>query len=59
MSSSIWVPCSRTAWRFLLFVLLLQEQRRTNRLLQSVLYAGLGFVLGLIVAQAIVRFQLF
>ena len=38
---------------------LLQEQRRTNRLLQSVLYAGLGFVLGLIVAQAIVRFQLF
>ncbi len=38
---------------------LLQEQRRTNRLLQSVLYAGLGFVLGLIVARPCVRFQLF
>ncbi|MGB7420993.1 MAG: ubiquinone biosynthesis regulatory protein kinase UbiB [Comamonas sp.] len=34
---------------------LLTEQRRTNRLLQRLLYAGLGFVLGLIVVQLIVR----
>ncbi|MBN9330884.1 MAG: ubiquinone biosynthesis regulatory protein kinase UbiB [Comamonas sp. SCN 67-35] len=34
---------------------LLTEQRRTNRLLQRLLYAGLGFVLGLIVVQLIIR----
>ncbi|MCZ2103438.1 MAG: ubiquinone biosynthesis regulatory protein kinase UbiB [Comamonadaceae bacterium] len=34
---------------------LLAEQRRTNRLLQGLLYAGLGFVLGLIVVQLIIR----
>jgi ubiquinone biosynthesis protein len=38
---------------------LLLEQKRTNRLLQSFLYAGVGFVLGLIVMQLIVRVRLF
>ena len=38
---------------------LLLEQKRTNRLLQSVLYGGVGFVLGLIVMQLIVRVRLF
>ena len=37
---------------------LLQEQRRTNRLLQALLYGGLGFVLGLLVMQLIVRLRL-
>ena len=37
----------------------LEEQKRTNRLLQSVLYGGVGFVLGLIVMQLIVRVRLF
>ncbi|MEY2617235.1 MAG: putative 2-octaprenylphenol hydroxylase of ubiquinone biosynthetic pathway [Pseudomonadota bacterium] len=35
---------------------LLTEQRRTNRLLQAVVYGGLGFVLGLLVMQWLVRF---
>ena len=34
---------------------LLAEQQRTNRLLQRLLYAGLGFVLGLIVVQLLIR----
>ena len=38
---------------------LLIEQKRTNRLLQSFLYGGVGFVLGLIVMQLIVRVRLF
>ncbi len=38
---------------------LLQEQRRTNRLLSSLIYGGLGFVLGLIVTQVLVRIRLF
>ncbi|WP_210544695.1 ubiquinone biosynthesis regulatory protein kinase UbiB [Rhodoferax sp. PAMC 29310] len=38
---------------------LLLEQKRTNRLLQSFLYAGVGFVLGLLVMQLIVRVRLF
>lgn len=38
---------------------LLLEQKRTNRLLQSFLYGGVGFVLGLIVMQLIVRVRLF
>ncbi|GAB3355913.1 MULTISPECIES: ubiquinone biosynthesis regulatory protein kinase UbiB [Giesbergeria] len=38
---------------------LLQEQRRTNRLLQALLYGGGGFVLGLLVMQLVVRVQLF
>ncbi|MEY4651998.1 MAG: putative 2-octaprenylphenol hydroxylase of ubiquinone biosynthetic pathway [Pseudomonadota bacterium] len=35
---------------------LLTEQRRTNRLLQAVVYGGLGFALGLLVMQWLVRF---
>ena len=38
---------------------LLLEQRRTNRLLQALIYAGIGFALGLIVVQMVIRFQLF
>jgi len=34
---------------------LLREQKRTNRLLQTIVYGGLGFVLGLIVMQLAVR----
>ncbi|MEZ5644411.1 MAG: ubiquinone biosynthesis regulatory protein kinase UbiB [Burkholderiaceae bacterium] len=37
---------------------LIQEQRRTNRLLQTLFYGGLGFVLGLIVMQVLVRVRL-
>ncbi len=37
---------------------LLTEQRRTNRLLQAILYGGLGFLLGLIVMQVLVRVRL-
>ena len=37
---------------------LLAEQRRTNRLLQAILYGGLGFVLGLLAMQLLVRVQL-
>jgi ubiquinone biosynthesis protein len=35
---------------------LLVEQRRTNRLLRAVLWVGAGFVLGLLVAQVLLRF---
>ena len=35
---------------------LLDEQRRTNRLLRAALWAGFGFVAGLLVAQMLVRF---
>jgi ubiquinone biosynthesis protein len=38
---------------------LLAEQRRTNRLLQSLMYGGIGFALGLIVMQVVVRVRLF
>lgn len=38
---------------------LLDEQRRTNRLLQALLYGGLGFVLGLVVLQMMLRLRLF
>lgn len=38
---------------------LLAEQRRTNRLLQAIMYGGIGFVLGLVVMQFIVRVQVF
>ncbi|WP_397535596.1 ubiquinone biosynthesis regulatory protein kinase UbiB [Roseateles sp.] len=34
---------------------LLQEQRRTNRLLQALLYAGMGFTVGLLVAHILVQ----
>ena len=38
---------------------LLKEQKRTNRLLQGLMYGGIGFVLGLIVMQVIVRVRVF
>ena len=38
---------------------LLAAQKRTNRLLQSLLYGGLGFVLGLLAMQLVVRVHLF
>ncbi len=38
---------------------LLIEQKRTNKLLQGLVYGALGFVLGLIVMQAVVRVHLF
>jgi len=37
---------------------LMAEQRRTNRLLQGIIYGGIGFVLGLIVTQVLLRIQL-
>ncbi len=38
---------------------LLQEQRRTNRLLQILLAGGVGFALGLLAMQLVVRIRLF
>ena len=38
---------------------LLLEQKRTNRLLQTIVYGGIGFVLGLIVMQLLVRVRVF
>ena len=38
---------------------LVRQQRRTNGLLQKIVYGAIGFVLGLIVMQLIVRVQLF
>jgi len=38
---------------------LLAAQKRTNKLLQSIIYGGIGFVLGLIVMQVVVRVRLF
>jgi ubiquinone biosynthesis protein len=38
---------------------LLKEQRRTNRLLQGLIYGGIGFVLGLLVMQLVLRVQVF
>ena len=37
---------------------LVAEQRRTNRLLQYIIYGGIGFVLGLIVTQLLLRIRL-
>ncbi len=37
---------------------LVSEQRRTNRLLQGIIYSGVGFVLGLIVMQMLLRVRL-
>ena len=37
---------------------LLSEQRRTNRLLQGLIYGGLGFVLGLLAMQLLLRVRL-
>ena len=38
---------------------LMEEQRRTNRLLQSALFGGIGFALGLLVMLALVRHNFF
>jgi ubiquinone biosynthesis protein len=38
---------------------LLAEQKRTNKLLQGLVYVGLGFALGLVVMQLVVRVRLF
>ena len=38
---------------------LLAEQKRTNKLLQSIIYGGMGFVLGLIAMQVLLRVRLF
>ncbi|MBX3588530.1 MAG: ubiquinone biosynthesis regulatory protein kinase UbiB [Ramlibacter sp.] len=38
---------------------LLTEQRRTNKLLQGLIYGGIGFALGLIAMQIIVRVRVF
>lgn len=38
---------------------LLREQRRTNRLLQGLIYGGLGFVLGMLAMQVLTRILLF
>ena len=38
---------------------LLVEQKRTNRMLQSLMYGALGFVLGLVAMQLLVRIRLF
>lgn len=38
---------------------LLAAQQRTNRLLQTIIYCGLGFVLGLLAMQWLIRIRLF
>ncbi len=38
---------------------LLAEQKRSNKLLQSLIYGGLGFVLGLVFMQIVLRIRLF
>ncbi len=38
---------------------LLAEQKRTNKLLQGIVYGGVGFLLGLVVMQVILRVRLF
>ena len=38
---------------------LLAEQKRTNKLLQSLIYGGLGFALGLVFMQLVLRIRLF
>ena len=38
---------------------LLAEQKRTNNLLQKIIYGGLGFVLGLILIQIFIRIRVF
>ncbi len=40
-----------------LLAALLAEQRRTNRLLQSLIWGGVGFVLGALVAQFLARWH--
>ena len=38
---------------------LLAEQKRTNKLLQGIIYGGVGFLLGLVAMQVILRIRLF
>lgn len=38
---------------------LLKEQRRTNKLLQGLVYAAMGFALGMVVMQLVIRVRLF
>ena len=38
---------------------LLAEQKRTNRLLQALIYGGIGFALGLLAMQLVVRVRVF
>ncbi len=38
---------------------LLIEQRRTNRLLQGLVYTALGFALGMLAMQIVIRVRLF
>ena len=38
---------------------LLAEQKRTNKLLQGIIYGGAGFLLGLVVMQVVMRVRLF
>ncbi len=38
---------------------LLAEQKRTNRLLQNLVYGGMGFILGLLAMQMLVRIRIF
>ena len=38
---------------------LLAEQKRTNKLLQGIIYGGIGFLLGLAAMQVILRVRLF
>jgi len=38
---------------------LLAEQKRTNKLLQSIIYGGLGFILGLLAMQVLMRVRVF
>ena len=38
---------------------LLAEQKRTNKLLQGIIYGGVGFLLGLVAMQVILRVRLF
>ena len=38
---------------------LIVEQRRTNRLLQGIIYGGIGFALGLLAMQVLLRVRLF
>ena len=47
-----------TGQQRLALVELLAEQRRTNRLLQALIYGGIGFALGLLVMQIAVRVRL-
>ncbi|MDD2547551.1 MAG: ubiquinone biosynthesis regulatory protein kinase UbiB, partial [Burkholderiaceae bacterium] len=38
---------------------LLEVQKRTNRLLQGIIYGGMGFVVGLLALQVLIRVRLF